>query len=232
MKPLATIALATPHWWEALSAWGTALSAVFAAVSAGAAAHQLRTSRLDAQRRLAFDQIRAVGSRLDAYNELAAKRDEEDLLALHCGRATQLTPSAKAFRALLDELDVTAYGIAQGVIHRATAVGHLKTLLRSDVVSLTFLRGLQSACADPCVYEHLATLLVQVSHERRAAEKASAVALTSSNPVHGSALESAEACGAAAPSAAGEPAASTRADSSSHPPRPVREGGSWIPPAR
>lgn len=148
-------------------------SAVFAAASAGFAGWQIRVTRIDARRRAAFDQIRLVGKQVTDYNDVARTADPDDVLAFYRRQRSELTPSARAYMNLLHELDLTAYGIHSELLDRKTALGHLKTILRSEVVSLTFLRELQGCCGDEHVYDDLSRVLVDVSADRRAASRPS-----------------------------------------------------------
>jgi hypothetical protein len=157
----------TPDTIAFVSAVAAAVSAVFAGLSAAFAGWQIWLSRRDTQRRAAFDQIRAVSLRLDAYMAVASKHHPALVMRVYSQEAdVVLNDGARAYMALLVELDLAAYGIERKLLDRKTALDYLQTILRREVVSRTFVRDLAKACGDPCTLEHLDRALAAVHRER------------------------------------------------------------------
>ena len=158
-----------PKWWEAVSAWGAAGSALLAAISTAVASTQLWLSRRDANRRAAMEQLRLVGTLLEAYLPFAAEDPRPGIIRRYRRESDDLPRGASAYMALLNQLDLTAFGIQRGMFDGRTALDYLKTLFADQTVTLSFLRELQGCCGNACIYEHLYKLMVDLSGRERAA---------------------------------------------------------------
>jgi hypothetical protein len=140
-----------------------ALSAVFAGI-------QLQWSRRDANRRLAFEHLREIETRLQKAWAFLTADMRRDILNYYRRERDDLTPGAQAFLALLNSLDLLAYGLRKKLVDSRLVDEWVKTVVSERVLSQTFLRELQKCCGDEASYEDLYayfTKLREVDREAR-----------------------------------------------------------------
>jgi hypothetical protein len=131
-----------------VSAGAAAISAVFAGV-------QIQWSRRDANRRLAFEHLREIETRLQRAWAFLVVDMRRDVLDYYRRDRDDLTPGAQAFLALLNSLDLLAYGLQKRLVDPSLVDEWVKTVVSEKVLSQTFLRELQKCCGDEASYEHL-----------------------------------------------------------------------------
>jgi hypothetical protein len=133
---------------SAISAAGAALSAIFAGA-------QIKFSRRDENRRLAFEHLREVETRLQKTWGFATDDMQKEVLDYYRRDRRDLTEGASAILALLNSLDLLAYGLEKNLIDSTVIDEWVKTVVSENVLSQTFLRELQKCCGDDASYEHL-----------------------------------------------------------------------------
>ena len=134
--------------WAILEAIGTSLAAAFAGA-------QIWLSRRDANTRAVFEHLRQVDVRVQEAWLARPSVAQAELLAYYRGQRPELTTAAKNYMALLNSIDLLAFAVSKGLADNNIAGEYLRSLLSPDLVSLTFLRELQTCCGDSSVYEHL-----------------------------------------------------------------------------
>jgi hypothetical protein len=136
----------------------TGLAAIAAAVSAGFAAWQLRSARLQTARATAFEHFREIDVRLrDLWSpDIAAV--QKNIIRAYKGEAA-LTDDDKLYLVFLNSLDLLAFARAEGVADQKLVDRYIPTLLRSNTITVDFLNQFQACCSDRQVYEHLSALL-------------------------------------------------------------------------
>jgi hypothetical protein len=143
--------------WAALGSLGSLGAAVFAGL-------QIYWSRTDANRRAALEQFRAIDERLQVFIRFGARLDaiHDNIVQRYRGQAVDLSDGALAYLSLLNAIEDCAHAIAEGIVDRRMAIRHLQTVVRPEVVPLTFVSELQRSCKDPNVYEGVRRLLGDV----------------------------------------------------------------------
>ena len=135
--------------WGITEALGTVGAALFAAV-------QILLARRDSNKRATIEHLREIDKRIQLVWTVPVKATQKEILECYSGTSSkQLSDDAQKYLALLNALDVLALGIRQRVVDYKSATDHVRTLLSTNVVSLTFIDDLRKSCSDPCVYEDL-----------------------------------------------------------------------------
>jgi hypothetical protein len=142
------------------------VGAIATAVSAGAAAGQIFYSRRESTRRATLEQLREVDVRLQPLWKADPVQAGEAVLAWYRHEG-DLSDDAANYLSFLNSLDLLAFAYGRDVLDRKMTDDYIDTLLRSHVVSLSFLTELQRCCGDSRVYEHLRALLLKHEDVRR-----------------------------------------------------------------
>lgn len=125
--------------------------------------------------RAAIDALRIVDVELRSAWEHDVVSSQADVLAYYTRDTTTLTNGGKAYLSLLNALDLLALALEHRLASTRIVEEHVPTLVRTDVVSLTFLTDLRKACEDASVYSHLGRLLTKLESHRRASSGHSSV---------------------------------------------------------
>jgi hypothetical protein len=136
----------------------TGLASIAAAASAGFAAWQLRSARLQTSRAAAFDQFREIDGRLRDLWSADIAAVQKNIIRAYKGEAA-LTDDDKLYLVFLNSLDLLAFARAEGVADQKLVDEYIPTLLRSNTITIDFLKQFQACCSDHQVYEHLSALL-------------------------------------------------------------------------
>jgi hypothetical protein len=136
----------------------TGLASLAAAASAGFAAWQLRSARLQTTRATAFEHFREIDGRLRDLWSADIGAVQNNIIRAYKGEAA-LTDDDKLYLVFLNSLDLLAFARAEGVSDRKLIDRYIPTLLRSNTITVDFLRQFQECCTDHQVYEHLSALL-------------------------------------------------------------------------
>lgn len=109
-----------------------------------------------------IDLMGDVQQKLDAAMHTTVSQAQDDLLVYFRGGSDiALGQGGKRYLELLSSLELLAFACAQGIADSATTHTYLRTLERTKVISLSFLKDLQRI-VDSTAYEHLYSLLVEI----------------------------------------------------------------------
>jgi hypothetical protein len=147
------------------------VSAVSAGASAVFAGFQIQFSRRDANRRVAFEFLREVETRLQEAWAFPTEEMQREVLDYYRRDRRDLTAGARAFLALLNSLDLLAYGLQKKLVDSTLIDEWVKTVVSENVLSLTFLRDLQKCCGDEASYEHLYAYFTKLRAAEREAKR-------------------------------------------------------------
>lgn len=138
----------------------TGVASLAAAASAGFAAWQLRSARLQTSRSAAFEHFREIDARLRDLWSADVQAVQRNIIRAYRGEAA-LTDADKLYMVFLNSLDLLAFAREEGVADRELVDRYIPTLLRSSTITVGFLTEFQQCCGDHQVYEHLSALLQQ-----------------------------------------------------------------------
>jgi hypothetical protein len=148
------------------SAWGSveALATAAAATFAGAA---IWLSRRDANRRTAFEHLKAVNVALDRAWAFPMDLAQQQILDYWTGKTADLTEGAKAYLNLLTTLDLLALAVHKGIVDNALVAHYVKTLVNDQLLSQSYLKKLQDCCKNEHIYEDLYKYFVETNVEAK-----------------------------------------------------------------
>jgi len=129
------------------------------------AAWQIFLSRREANARAVFEHLRELDERVQEAWPHTSGKARKDLLDYFGGERTDLTDGARAFLALLNSLDILAFGLEAGYVDHDLAIRHIRTLVNPDVIPKDFIDEFQRCCRDSNIYEDLKRLLHKLESE-------------------------------------------------------------------
>lgn len=138
---------------EAWAAWIAAAGLAHAGV-------QTWRSRVAANRRAGLEILRSVDRALSKLVDVPVQKAQVVILERYHGKRTTFGASAKAYLAFLNTLDLAAVAVHQRIADKKMVSNHLRTLLRGEIVSITFIQELCDACDDGETYSDLNRFLL------------------------------------------------------------------------
>jgi hypothetical protein len=140
-----------PTGWEVTSALATSAAAIFAGA-------QIWLSRADSQKQTTLTHLREIEARLQPLWNRDTERLQKDVLAYWRDSSQNPSDGVAEYLAFLNSLDLLGLAYEAGVVNKKLIHAHIRTLLRSPMLTLTFVKDLQQCCKDEHVYEHLERL--------------------------------------------------------------------------
>lgn len=111
-------------------------------------AWQIWRSRQDANLRAAMSLLEDVDGAMSVLIDHPIQAAQRELLERYRRTRDDLTPGAKAYLRLLTCLDRVAISVTKNLVNGELVQDHLKTLIRGEVVSATFLQEFCDASGD------------------------------------------------------------------------------------
>lgn len=130
-------------------------SALAAAASAAFAGFQLLQTRLEARRRSAFEEIRAIEERLSGLLHVSGENVQREVVEYYERDGMILTENGREYLSFLNCLERMSIARLENVLDDTIIDRYIATLFASHIISPETLASLRRAFKDDRVFEHL-----------------------------------------------------------------------------